>query len=79
MCPLCPRRPQELFEIDLAELEKVATQIDKGDEQRRDFKGIYAECAAVLRQVCRHRTTSVPCARQLACNGLRHTASASVC
>lgn len=46
-----PNHAQELFEIDLAELEKVAIQLDKGDEQRRDFKGIYAECAAVLRQV----------------------------
>lgn len=42
---------QELFEIDLAQLEKVAIQFDKGDENRRDFKGIYAECATILRQV----------------------------
>ena len=31
----------------------MAAKLDKGDEQRRDFKGIYAECAAVLRQVRR--------------------------
>ena len=28
----------------------MAAQLDKGDEQRRDFKGIYAECATILRQ-----------------------------
>ena len=52
-------RIQELFEIDLSELEKVATQLDKGDEQRRDFKGIYAECAAVLRQARAFSTLAV--------------------
>ena len=37
-------------------------QLDKGDEQRRDFKGIYAECAAVLRQV------RLPCHAPPACS-----------
>ena len=52
-CQLCRAVvvSQALFEIDLAQLEKVAVQLDKGDEQRRDFKGIYAECATILRQV----------------------------
>lgn len=39
--PLClPQRPglRQLFEIDLAVLEKVAEQLDKGDEATRDFK-----------------------------------------
>ncbi|KAI7839932.1 hypothetical protein COHA_006326 [Chlorella ohadii] len=39
---------RQLFEIDLQNLEKVAEQLDKGDEATRDFKGIYQECAKIL-------------------------------
>ena len=38
-----------LFEIDLAALKSIAEALDKGDEAR-DFRGIYAETAAILLQ-----------------------------
>ncbi len=38
-----------LFEIDLAQLRKLAEQLD-AQEEGRDFTGIYAECAAILYQ-----------------------------
>ncbi|KAG2482100.1 hypothetical protein HYH03_018956 [Edaphochlamys debaryana] len=38
-----------LFDIDLRNLQLLAEQLDKGDENR-DFKGIYQECASVLYQ-----------------------------
>ncbi|EIE27253.1 ABC1-domain-containing protein [Coccomyxa subellipsoidea C-169] len=40
---------QRLFDIDLAQLRTVATQLDAG-EDGRDFSGIYAECETILRQ-----------------------------
>ena len=40
---------QRLFDIDLAQLRTVATQLDAGEEGR-DFSGIYAECETILRQ-----------------------------
>jgi len=45
--------PQELFDIDLAQLGKVAALLDKQDEGRRDLKGIHAEVSTILHQVRR--------------------------
>ena len=36
-----------LFDIDLANLRKLAQLLDRGDETR-DFLGIYDECASIL-------------------------------
>lgn len=38
-----------LFDIDLAQLRKLAQQLD-AQEEGRDFTGIYEECAAILYQ-----------------------------
>jgi hypothetical protein len=42
---------QELFEIDLEELGKVAAFVDSQDEGRRDLKGIHKEVSTILYQV----------------------------
>jgi predicted unusual protein kinase regulating ubiquinone biosynthesis (AarF/ABC1/UbiB family) len=39
---------QKLFDIDLENLRLLSEQLDKGDENNRDFVGIYKECAEVL-------------------------------
>ena len=49
----------------------MAIEIDKGDEQRRDCKGIYAECAAVLRQVGRHVYMSASSGPRMHANNMK--------
>jgi hypothetical protein len=44
---------QELFDIDLEELGKVAAFVDSQDEGRRDLKGIHKEVSTILYQVPR--------------------------
>ncbi|KAJ9523162.1 hypothetical protein QJQ45_024089 [Haematococcus lacustris] len=39
---------RQLFDIDLNNLKLLAEQLDKADEDNRDFRGIYKECAKVL-------------------------------
>jgi predicted unusual protein kinase regulating ubiquinone biosynthesis (AarF/ABC1/UbiB family) len=40
---------RRLFEIDLRQLRALAEQLD-GQEEGRDFLGIYAECETILYQ-----------------------------
>lgn len=43
-------RVQDLFDIDLAQLGRVAALLDAQDEGRRDLKGIHRECCTILYQ-----------------------------
>lgn len=58
---------QELFEIDLEELGKVAAFVDSQDEGRRDLRGIHKEVSTILYQVPVSSPSPAPGANVIVC------------
>lgn len=67
--------PQELFDIDLEQLGKVAALLDKQDEGRRDLKGIHAEVSTILHQVRRLDCLTVLLQQPVGCTCRREPCS----